>query len=320
MWDAREPSTIIAAAEKAAAAGNHASAEQLLRDAARLQEKRLGPLHPDLANTLNNIGVVCEITGKHDDAEQHFRRALTIATTALEPDHPFVATSRKNLRDFCDAQGRPFELPPTPAPAKVQDVDEESPEAVSKKFFSRVALGALGPIAMLMVVLAAGLPRLNSSGEPIRPIATSWPDSAAPEPTPEPVPEPAPTEPVLVSNEEQASPVTPASPAAAPIVIRASICAELNDWLCDPADRPVPPGPLFFYTQVTSARATTVEHRWYRDNHLSQSVELHVEPSAKAGYRTFSRYTMNRESAGNWRVELRSEDGVLLHEERFTVH
>jgi hypothetical protein len=28
---------------------------------------------------------------------------------------------------------------------------------------------------------------------------------------------------------------------------------------------------------------------------------------------------MNGDSAGNWRVELRSEAGALLHEERFTV-
>ena len=66
---------MIAAAEEAAAAGNYPSAESLLREAARLQENSLGPLHPDLANTLNNLGVVCEITGKTVDAEQFFRRA-----------------------------------------------------------------------------------------------------------------------------------------------------------------------------------------------------------------------------------------------------
>jgi hypothetical protein len=29
---------------------------------------------------------------------------------------------------------------------------------------------------------------------------------------------------------------------------------------------------------------------------------------------------MTSENAGNSRIELRSEDGALLHEERFTVH
>ena len=115
MSEAREPRTLIQAAEAAAKAGNHASAENLLREAARLQEASLGPRHPDLANTLNNIGIVCEITGKPDDAEQYFRRAVSIARTSLHPDHPFVATSQKNLRDFCEARGKKVELP---APAE----------------------------------------------------------------------------------------------------------------------------------------------------------------------------------------------------------
>ena len=107
MWEAREHGPVIQAAEKAAEAGNYASAERLLRDAARLQEASLGPRHPDLANTLNNLGIVCEMTGKPDDAEQYFRRAVSIARTSLAADHPFVATSHKNLRDFCEARGRP---------------------------------------------------------------------------------------------------------------------------------------------------------------------------------------------------------------------
>ena len=105
MPEPREPRSIIEAAEQAAAAGNYASAEALLREAALLQEARLGPLHPDLANTLNNLGVVCEINGNPVEAEHCFRRAVAIATTVLEPDHPFVATSRKNLHDFCEARG-----------------------------------------------------------------------------------------------------------------------------------------------------------------------------------------------------------------------
>ena len=111
MSEAREPNTLIQAAEASAEAGNYASAEDLLREAARLQEASLGPRHPDLANTLNNIGVVCEVTGKPDEAEQYFRRAVSIARTSLHPDHPFVATSQKNLRDFCEARGKKVELP-----------------------------------------------------------------------------------------------------------------------------------------------------------------------------------------------------------------
>src|SRR5512134_3650687 len=114
MGEAHEPRSVIDAAEKAAEAGNYVSAENLLREAARLQEASLGPRHPDLANTLNNLGIVCEMTGKPADAEQYFRRAVSIARTSLPPDHPFVTTSQTNLRDFCESRGKQVELPAPP--------------------------------------------------------------------------------------------------------------------------------------------------------------------------------------------------------------
>src|SRR5262245_20589185 len=113
MQEPREARSIIEAAEQSAAGGDYASAERLLREAADLQEARLGPLDPDLANTLNNLGVVCEMNNNPVQAEHCFRRAFAIATTVLTPDHPFVATSRQNLRDFCDARGIPIELLPS---------------------------------------------------------------------------------------------------------------------------------------------------------------------------------------------------------------
>jgi hypothetical protein len=383
MWEVREPQSIIQAAERAAAAGSFGSAEKLLREAARLQEASLGPRHPDLANTLNNLGIVCEMTRKFDDAEQYFRRAVSIARTSLPPEHPFVTTSHNNLRDFCEARGKTVEPPaPVPppepppeaippvveaessAPEVIPRVEEETPPVpeaesaapevspeepaapeasdagpeakpaaaqtatdpaledpvlTSKKFFYRVALGALGPIAMLMVVLAIGLPRLGAPelAVPSRAVAADAPPTTAPT---QPI---APTQPAAPT--QQARPTTPAvEPPAAidtarPIVIRAGLCGELDAWSCDPADRPVPPGPLFFYTQIKSTNATTIQHRWYQDNRLRQSVDLRIEANQTAGYRTFSRYLMQIDSGGNWRVEVRSQDGVLLDEERFEV-
>ena len=115
MPETRDPQAVIAVAEQAALAGDYAAAERLLRDAAGLQEASLGPDHPELANTLNNLGVVYEVTEKPDEAERCFRRASAIAAAVLAPDHPFVATSRKNLEDFCAARGIPVDAP---APAK----------------------------------------------------------------------------------------------------------------------------------------------------------------------------------------------------------
>ncbi len=117
MTDPGELRAVMASAEEAAAAGNHAAAEQFLREAARLQEASVGPVHPDLANTLNNLGVVCEMTGKAEDAEQFYRRAHAIASASLPSDHPFVQTSEKNLRDFCEARGLPLERQQPPAAA-----------------------------------------------------------------------------------------------------------------------------------------------------------------------------------------------------------
>ena len=69
MPEPREARSIVEQAEQAAAAGNYASAEDLLREAAALQERTLGAQHPDLANTMNNLGIVCEITNNPIDAE-----------------------------------------------------------------------------------------------------------------------------------------------------------------------------------------------------------------------------------------------------------
>src|SRR5215213_3004854 len=136
MPEPREARAIIENAEQAAAAGNYAAAEDLLREAAALQEQTLGPHHPDLANTLNNLGVICEMAHNPVDAEHYFRRAYTIATATLAPDHPFVVTSRKNLHDFCAARGRPAELGPSP-PGVAAWLEAPAPRAAPPRESSR---------------------------------------------------------------------------------------------------------------------------------------------------------------------------------------
>jgi hypothetical protein len=128
MPDELDLDAVMAAAEQAADSGDFAAAERHLQDAARLQEGTLGPAHPDLANTLNNLGVVYERNGRIDEAEASYRRAYAIARETLAPDHPFVATSAGNLREFCETNGRPFELPeeaaaPAAPPMAVVDVE-----------------------------------------------------------------------------------------------------------------------------------------------------------------------------------------------------
>jgi hypothetical protein len=327
MSKSGEARSIIEAAEQAAGAGNYARAEVLLREAALLQEARLGPLHPDLANTLNNLGIVCEMNGNPDEAERCLRRAVTIATTALEADHPFVATSRKNLHDFCETRGKPLELP-TSSPVVTPAPEAEQPP-LHRRSIRLFAVGALGPAAMLIVIFASARPwlasteqaRVSSSAAIAR---DSRPEISAPPHVVKAVENPSSHIDTTKATGKYAPNKVSASPIAAstherPEVVRARLCAELDEWRCDPPDRPVPPGPLFFYTQVKSVNPTTIQHRWYRDNRLHQSVDLRVQASPSLGFRTYSRNVMNDDSAGSWRVELRSEAGALLHEERFTV-
>jgi hypothetical protein len=92
----------------------------VLRQALSLQEANVGPNHPDVANILNNLAIVCELNGKLTDAEACYRRAYAIATSSLAASDPFVTTSRENLEQFCTARGIPVkEAPPvasSPAP------------------------------------------------------------------------------------------------------------------------------------------------------------------------------------------------------------
>ena len=337
----REPRSIIEAAQQAAAAGNYASAEALLREAALVQEAGLGPLHPDLADTLNNLGIVCEITGNLIEAERSFRRAFAIVTTVLKPDHPSVATSRKNLRDFCETQGTPIELPPSTSTVTAQATPSMKPPRESqmhaesravqpharRRSIRPLVIGALGPLAMLIIILAVSGPWLATSEQAessSSAIATEAPREipallhAPSSAKPIPVPDEATKANGSGDDEVTVSRIAPASTPARSTVLEARLCADLEEWSCDPPDDPVPPGPLFFYTQVKSTSDTTVQHRWYRDNRLNQSVALRVEANPN-GYRTYSRSMMNSDSVGNWRVELRTEAGLLQHEIRFSV-
>src|SRR5687767_12287062 len=124
MTDVLDPAPIIEAAQQAAAAGDYAEAERLLRKAAAIQEASLGPLHPDLASTLNNLALVCEHMNKFDEAERGYRGAHAIAVASLRPGHPFIATSLKNLVDFCAAH----EIPIWKPSAARADDETSSPE------------------------------------------------------------------------------------------------------------------------------------------------------------------------------------------------
>jgi hypothetical protein len=325
MPEPREIQSIIDAAEQAAAAGDYASAEQHLRKAAALQEASLGPVHPDLANTLNNLGIVCEITEKHADAERCLRRAWEIAKAALEPDHPFVATSRKNLEDFCKARGKPVDppvAPPTPRPDRKAAVTSSGhvPHERASSGQPRPVVDGGWPRPLVIGVMIAVLIAAFVATRMFRSTGVvEAPTTGVSAPSPPPTP--APAAPATSPPSPPSKSVVGAS-APSPTLVAARLCRDLStrgDWECVPPNAPVGPGALFFYTRLKSPADTTVLHRWFQGDRLHQAVELRVRANTTGGYRTYSRYTVNDQGPSQWRVELRTIDGILLHEERFQV-
>jgi Protein of unknown function (DUF2914)/Tetratricopeptide repeat len=341
MPEPHELRSVIEAAEQAASSGDYVTAELNLRQAAALQETQFGPFHPDLANTLNNLAVVYERADSPAEAELCYRRAYSIATTAHAPDHPLVVTSRKNLEDFCKARGKPFER----STVRPERVARRKPVGT----FSRpIVVGVTGVLGFAILLATVFWVRSSGPDE----------SSPGPTPTSgqshKRVPEPAPIKPhprqqeitteasasvppeierpIARSSREPVAPESSRSVAgerrapAAPVTVvaamaEAQLCRRLStrDWRCDPVSSPVAPGQLFFYTRVKTSQDTTIEHRWYHENRLRQSVELRIRASPGSGYRTYTRQTLTAENAGNWRVELRTKDGSLMYEERFVV-
>ena len=372
--DARQ---MLNRAERAATAGDLASADALLRGAARIQEEELGPLHPDLANTLNNLAIVAERTGRPSEAETLYRRAAAIAAAALPFDHPMVAASRQNLEDFCRARGLSVDAPAAVTPTPVTEVEANTlafkhvPETVKPPVADRpagtitakaappppvaprpdpgpapvasqplptaptarraspslawVAAGVVVLVAVVLLVVRPWSSRDASTPVPTPEPAAEQPAGSAPPPIAAPPARPAPigqaAAPRVAPRGDDRSVVPSRPPAAGALTLAtAQLCRTFSTsggrWRCDPVGSSVAPGPIVFYTRVKSPRDTAVVHRWYRGSTLRQSVRLTARANATEGYRTYSRQTVDD---GDWRVEVRSADGTLLHEQRFAV-
>jgi hypothetical protein len=336
-------------------AGDFTAADELLRGAARIQEDELGPLHPDLANTLNNLAIVAEKTGRPGEAEPLYRRAAAIAAAALPSDHPMIVETRQNLEDFCRAHGLPIDTPAvvTPTADTAQEIKAVAKPAAPQPVLPRRDPGPPAPIASQPLAPA---PTADRASHALGWLATGvvilvgvvlivlrpWSsrDASVPPTTPEPAAaRPAePVSPPIATPPAGSAPIGEAAPKAAPrrddrkvttntppatgaiTLATAQLCRNFSttgsNWRCAEAGSSVAPGPIVFYTRVASPRDTAIVHRWYRGNTLRQSVKLTTRANATEGYRTYSRQTVDQ---GDWRVEVMSTDGKLLHEERFVV-
>ncbi|MFH0910158.1 MAG: tetratricopeptide repeat protein, partial [Planctomycetota bacterium] len=71
-----------------------------------ISEKALGPDHPDVATSLNNLAELYRAQGQYAAAEPLYKRALAILEKALGPDHPNVGTALENMAAMYRKMGR----------------------------------------------------------------------------------------------------------------------------------------------------------------------------------------------------------------------
>ena len=85
--------------------GQYDAAMPFAERALRINGKALGPDHPLVAASLNNLAKVYEAKGYYARAEPLFERALRIKEKALGTEHPDVANSLGNLAGLHEATG-----------------------------------------------------------------------------------------------------------------------------------------------------------------------------------------------------------------------
>jgi hypothetical protein len=341
---------ILDSAASAASSGDYASAESLLREVARLQAASLGPQHPDLASTFNNLGIVCEKANKLVDAGEFYREAFSIASACLDAEDPLLVTSRDNLDEFRRSHGTAAEAasPNIEAAAPVREHDAPNilsatptSSAVGRQF------GIVAGIALGVVLLSAlaiwftRAPEEPSTAEqralelgqplvPVSPVVSSQESIPATLPEVSTIAEQPPSQrPSTNTIVERRAPSTEDAPAKTAVptptngavqVLEASLCQQLSmtgaRWACTSPSEAAAGGSLYFYTRIASPTSVHVHHRWYRNGALRQDVTLGIQANPSAGYRTYSR---QRVETGEWRIEVMAEDGAILGEEHIAI-
>ena len=80
--------------------GRYQKAIPLAKRCLAIAEKALGPDHPNVAASLNNLGLLYYSLGDHAKAEPLLKRSLEIYEKVRGPDHPHVATSLNGLAEL----------------------------------------------------------------------------------------------------------------------------------------------------------------------------------------------------------------------------
>jgi tetratricopeptide (TPR) repeat protein len=92
--------------------GNVERAIEVGKKALELAEKNVGPDHPDVALSLNNLAVFYDALGRHAEAEPLFKRSLAIREKASGPDALDVALTLFNFGRHYETRGLHAEAEP----------------------------------------------------------------------------------------------------------------------------------------------------------------------------------------------------------------
>lgn len=84
-------------------------AKPLLERSLGIWQKVLGPDHPHVALSLNNLAALHEAMAHHAEAESLFTQSLEILQRKLSPRHPQVNKSLNNLAEPYRKSGREIE-------------------------------------------------------------------------------------------------------------------------------------------------------------------------------------------------------------------
>jgi tetratricopeptide (TPR) repeat protein len=77
--------------------GKHAEAETTYRAVLALQQRVLGPEHPNTMDTFANLASALRSQGNYAEAETTYRAVLAIQQRVLGPEHPNTMKTAKNL-------------------------------------------------------------------------------------------------------------------------------------------------------------------------------------------------------------------------------
>ena len=89
-----------------------------------IRETVLGPDHPAVATSFNNLALLYADQGRHAEAEPLYERALAISEKALGPEHPNVAASLENYAALLRKVGRESEAAEMEARAEATEATE----------------------------------------------------------------------------------------------------------------------------------------------------------------------------------------------------